>query len=307
MKVQAKSANTPNTLADPAMQPQTASGEISPLRLLAQDDALLVEFRPPAAMPCYHWHGQVEINLPFERDVEYLLNGRHFTLHAGQIGLFWGLTPHWLVAAHECPGMGIINLPLHLFLTLAVDEQLVTGILQGDVIVSDAVGLFGEHEVRRWAQDSQSRHTGREQLMREEITLMLRRVGLLGWHTLLEGQRIRRQGTSYPDSAIRNVRRMLEYISREHDGAIKVPDVAAHTNLHPNYAMNLFKRVMRYSIKEYITLMKINHARALLSETRQPMLEIALTAGFNSVSRFYETFQRTVGMTPNQYRRQMRR
>ena len=86
-------------------QPEMGNGEVSPLRLLAQDDALLVEFRPPDTMPGYHWHGQVEVNLPFERDVEYLLNGQHFTLHAGQIGLFWGLTPHWLVATHDCPSM----------------------------------------------------------------------------------------------------------------------------------------------------------------------------------------------------------
>jgi len=57
-------------------------------------------------------------------------------------------------------------------------------------------------------------------------------------------------------------------------------------------------------MREEITLMNINHARALLSETQHAMLAIAMTVGFNSVSRFYETFHRTLGMTPRQYRQQ---
>ena len=121
---------------------------------------------------------------------------------------------------------------LYEVITLTIDEQLVAAIIQGDVIVAEARDLFGEHEVRRWAADSQSQQAGRRQLMREEITLMVKRVGLLGWHTLLEGRSIRAPGYSFPDSAIRNVRRMLEYISREHEQGIRVGDVAAYARLH---------------------------------------------------------------------------
>ncbi len=33
-----------------------------------------IELRPPHAMPTSHWHGQVEVNVPFDGDVEYLIN-----------------------------------------------------------------------------------------------------------------------------------------------------------------------------------------------------------------------------------------
>lgn len=56
------------------------------------------------------------------------------------------------------------------------------------------------------------------------------------------------------------------------------------------------------SVKQYVTAMRINHARALLSDTERNILDIALTVGFNSSSRFYETFQRYLGLTPNHYR-----
>ena len=60
---------------------------------------------------------------------------------------------------------------------------------------------------------------------------------------------------------------------------------------------------MQQTMKQYITAMRINHVRALLSDTDKTILDIALTAGFRSSSRFYSTFTRYVGMPPQQYRK----
>ena len=38
--------------------------------------------------------------------------------------------------AQDCPSRGIGNIPLHMCLTLAIDEQLVAAIIQGDVILA---------------------------------------------------------------------------------------------------------------------------------------------------------------------------
>ncbi len=32
-----------------------------------------IEFRAPHIMPTSHWHGQVEVNVPFDGDVEYII------------------------------------------------------------------------------------------------------------------------------------------------------------------------------------------------------------------------------------------
>lgn len=84
---------------------------------------------------------------------------------------------------------------------------------------------------------------------------------------------------------------------------LTVNAVAEHVKLNPNYAMGVFQRVMQQTMKQYITAMRINHVRALLSDTDKTILDIALTAGFRSSSRFYSTFTRYVGMPPQQYRK----
>ncbi|ETJ26486.1 MAG: Melibiose operon regulatory protein, partial [Escherichia coli DORA_A_5_14_21] len=40
-----------------------------------------------------HWHGQVEVNVPFDGDVEYLINNEKVSINQGHITLFWACTP----------------------------------------------------------------------------------------------------------------------------------------------------------------------------------------------------------------------
>jgi len=102
---------------------------------------------------------------------------------------------------------------------------------------------------------------------------------------------------------------MLEFIAVNYDQVLTINAIAEHVKLNPNYAMGIFQRVMQLTMKQYITAMRINHVRALLSDTDKTILDIALTAGFGSSSRFYSTFQKYVGMPPQKYRKlsQLRR
>ncbi len=282
--------------------PDPISSEISPLNWQQADERLTVEFRQPGDMPGYHWHRQVEINIPFGSAVRYLINGETIRFPEGHIGIFWGVIPHRLIECDGCTQMGIINIPLSLFLALPVDDTLLNTILHGGVVISEARDLFGPHEIRRWYQDGQQQTHGRLQLMQEEIVLMLKRVALCGWQTLMNTEAGRHHRIQINDRKIRYIQTMLGFISTHYDEAIRISDVAGAADLHPNYAMNLFKQVMGYSIKDHITMMKINHARALLAETNRSILDISLTSGFSAMSRFYEAFQKQVGTTPNQYR-----
>ncbi|MCV5902708.1 transcriptional regulator MelR, partial [Escherichia coli] len=76
------------------------------------------------AMPTSHWHGQVEVNVPFDGDVEYLINNEVVRIEKGYITLFWACTPHQLTRPGDCQQMAIFNLPMHLFLSWPLDREL---------------------------------------------------------------------------------------------------------------------------------------------------------------------------------------
>jgi hypothetical protein len=74
-------------------------------------------------MSCYHWHGHIELNIPFEDDVRYLLNGREFVARKNHLTMFWAAMPHRLIEHQDCGYMMIANIPIQMFLCLPLEEE----------------------------------------------------------------------------------------------------------------------------------------------------------------------------------------
>ncbi|MDU3048155.1 MAG: transcriptional regulator MelR [Escherichia coli] len=235
----------------------------SPLSLYSEYQRMEIEFRAPHIMPTSHWHGQVEVNVPFDGDVEYLINNEK------------------------------VN----------INQDLINHVTHGMVIKSLATQQLSPFEVRRWQQELNSPNEQIRQLAIDEIGLMLKRFSLSGWEPILVNKTSRTHKNSVSRHAQFYVSQMLGFIAENYDQALTINDVAEHVKLNANYAMGIFQRVMQLTMKQYITAMRINHVRALLSDTDKSILDIALTAGFRSSSRFYSTFGKYVGMSPQQYRK----
>ncbi|HBW1077494.1 TPA: transcriptional regulator MelR [Klebsiella pneumoniae] len=288
---------------DPFMCSSDEKQSRSPLALYSEYQRMDIELRPPHAMPTSHWHGQVEVNVPFDGDVEYLINNEVVRIEKGYITLFWACTPHQLTRPGDCQQMAIFTLPMHLFLSWPLDRELINHVTHGMVIKSLAAQQLSAFEVRRWQQELSHENEQIRQLAIDEIALMLKRLSLAGWQPILVNKTSRTHKNSVSRHAQFYVSQMLEFIAAHYDQALTVNAVAEHVKLNPNYAMGVFQRVMQQTMKQYITAMRINHVRALLSDTDKTILDIALTAGFRSSSRFYSTFTRYVGMPPQQYRK----
>lgn len=280
-----------------------------PLSLYSEYQRMEIELRAPLAMPASHWHGQVEVNVPFDGDVEYLINNEVVRIKQGYITLFWACTPHQLTRPGDCTQMAIFNLPMHLFLSWPLDRELINHVTHGMVIKSLAAQQLSAFEVQRWQHELNSDNEQLRQLAIEETALMLKRFSLSGWQPILVNKTSRTHKNSVSRHAQFYVSQMLEFIAVNYDQVLTINAIAEHVKLNPNYAMGIFQRVMQLTMKQYITAMRINHVRALLSDTDKTILDIALTAGFGSSSRFYSTFQKYVGMPPQKYRKlsQLRR
>ncbi|MGG7445370.1 transcriptional regulator MelR [Kosakonia oryzendophytica] len=280
-----------------------------PLSLYSEYQRMEIELRAPHAMSASHWHGQVEVNVPFDGDVEYLINNEVVRIKQGYITLFWACTPHQLTRPGECKQMAIFNLPMHLFLSWPLDRELINHVTHGMVIKSLAAQQLSAFEVQRWQNDLNSDNEQIHQLAIDEIALMLKRFSLSGWQPILVNKTSRTHKNSVSRHAQFYVSQMLEFIAVNYDQVLTIDAIAEHVKLNPNYAMGIFQRVMQLTMKQYITAMRINHVRALLSDTDKTILDIALTAGFGSSSRFYSTFRKYVGMPPQRYRKlsQLRR
>jgi AraC-like DNA-binding protein len=97
--------------------------------------------------------------------------------------------------------------------------------------------------------------------------------------------------------------RMAAFLALHYTNPLSVADVGRHVGLHPNHAMTLFKRAFGTPLVTHLIQHRISHAQRLLVTTDEKILDVALDAGFGSVSRFNAAFRRVCGCSPRQYRR----
>lgn len=70
------------------------------------------------------------------------------------------------------------------------------------------------------------------------------------------------------------------------------------------YLSHQFKDVTGFTLTDYIQMTRVRNVQSLLINTRIPITEAAARCGFSSFSQFNRVFQKHIGMSPSQYRKQ---
>jgi len=84
---------------------------------------------------------------------------------------------------------------------------------------------------------------------------------------------------------------------------ILLADLASCAGLSEMHFAAQFKLATGQRPHDYVTHRRIQHARQMLGETQEPIVQIALAVGFQTQAHFTTVFKRVVGMTPNAWRR----
>ena len=92
----------------------------------------------------------------------------------------------------------------------------------------------------------------------------------------------------------------------EHIESLSLEQVSDAVGLSSYYFSKLFKKEKGIGFSNYISLIRISHAKQMLEETELPLTDIALQSGFSSTPYFSQVFKKQEGMTPGEYRRTVR-
>lgn len=101
--------------------------------------------------------------------------------------------------------------------------------------------------------------------------------------------------------------RAADYIAEHCSEPLSADELAARFHMSKSYLHRLFKRHTGLSPNQYQMLQRINLAKKLLSETEEPITDIALTVGFGEMAHFSRYFKETTGESPSAYRARTRR
>lgn len=101
------------------------------------------------------------------------------------------------------------------------------------------------------------------------------------------------------------VRQMKNDIQKNYMKDISISQLAEKYNLTANYLSTVFHHKAGCRFVEYLTEVRITHAKKLLlTNLSAAVKDIALMVGYTSARHFSVLFQKQTGMTPSAYRRQ---
>jgi two-component system response regulator YesN len=97
---------------------------------------------------------------------------------------------------------------------------------------------------------------------------------------------------------------ILEYIQHSYMNDIGINQIASRFDLTPNYVSKLFHDKTNTKFIDYLTNIRISHAKKLLlSNSDTPIKEIALMVGYYSARHFSSIFKKITGYYPTEYRK----
>jgi len=92
------------------------------------------------------------------------------------------------------------------------------------------------------------------------------------------------------------------YIFENFSQNISLHQLATHCLVSPFHFSRMFKAIMNTSPHQYLTEVRLNHAKVLLTTSNESITDIAFACGFNSVEHFATAYRYRYQMSPSKFR-----
>lgn len=99
-----------------------------------------------------------------------------------------------------------------------------------------------------------------------------------------------------------NICRIIDYLHLNFSYDFSLDELADALSLNKNYLCRLFRRETGQTIMEYLTALRILHAKYLLRNTDFPVTDVCFLSGFSSYISFSRAFKSASGISCSQWR-----
>ncbi len=246
-----------------------------------------------------HDHSLLEVCIFLSGKMLHFSGGHTYRLSRGDIFFARPGELHYALAAEDS---------LYERYAFWIPEDFFSFFASGD---SAALSVFdderrGEGRVFRLREGSEDELLSRLDRLRESlsgtenIVIFARLCEVISFigRSAEESDSVYGSGTGEIPSVIHNV---VRYVRDNYQTVAGVDEVADRFYINRDYLTRVFSKYTGMTVHDYIRVIRINRARAMLSDGRG-VTETAYSCGFNSTSYFIRVFTRSVGVTPAKYR-----
>lgn len=102
---------------------------------------------------------------------------------------------------------------------------------------------------------------------------------------------------------LKKIEELSEYIKENISADLSIRNLSRHVGLNPNKLQNGFRYLFSMSINEYISNIRLEHARLLLRSNENNIREVVAAIGLESSSYFSKIFKKRYGQSPKSFQK----
>lgn len=251
----------------------------------------------------FHWHSYFEITYVKKGRGNYFVNGQEYSMDEGDIIIFNNVEPH---------GWKLLEDDMHLLVMVFSPE-----------FVAEKLSIFDAEYMKPFVERGSNfkNRIGKEEAVSHELRKAIREI-YAEWEEKKEGYPLMIKADilriltilirTYQDenksgemlkekkAAMKRLEKAFDYIDKHYCEKITLDEVASAVYMSSNYFSSYFRKVTNIGFSEYVTRLRIKHARELLLDTERSVTDIAMECGFNNISNFYRLYKKYVGKSPRE-------
>lgn len=108
--------------------------------------------------------------------------------------------------------------------------------------------------------------------------------------------------TKLPAGQAAAMQELLLYINHHYTEPLSRQEIARAVGYNESYISHIFADQLNTTLTDYITSLRVNDAKQLLTETDMTVSQMAAHLGFGCIRSFNRAFIKETGMTPTAYR-----
>ncbi len=134
----------------------------------------------------------------------------------------------------------------------------------------------------------------------EELGKVIDHIRMEQFHVVVDNKTAVTEEIKNEDSKI--IFRFIAYIQEHLVEDINLQKLSLEFHMNPAYISQLFKNETGINYHSYLTRLRVNKSKTLLTTTDKSISEIATAVGFSDYRVFTKMFKNYTGMTPSQYK-----